>query len=452
VISSIFRVTLVSRGAVLAGVSVLLALVAAVALTNGLMSDEVANPIVEEPKIRNVTIGVIPGMPSSLPSYTFLTRLAEDDINKYCVDEGLAYRFRFNISEPVEQSPDALRYTKKFLSSGVKVILGFEWSSHLCSGARIFGYNKTMVLMSPSASSSTYSIVNDTLYRLCPTDFEPLEVTLKAMSYRGVKAVVAFSVYSNTEYNFNALIKRQLALLGIEHYASVTSPALTQDFPILDVERLLDRADSAVAEAIQKYGANSTAVLFLPGDVDPAFSWSTDDPNPSIREVVEAAAKRPSLSSVTWYGLEVSARQKAYEEMPEGVAAKLKMISSVESFTPTPIYDRVNALWLASKEAPPNAASLNTYTANIYDGLWVLSLSVIEANSTEPLPLMSVIPGVASGYVGATGRCTLDDAGDRLGADFNFYYYAVVDGVTKSVKLGSYGWEADQFTWSDAER
>jgi ABC-type branched-subunit amino acid transport system substrate-binding protein len=443
-----------SRGAVLAGASVLIALVAAVALAYGPTSGEVVNPVAEEPKIRNVTIGVIPGTSSSLPTYTFLTRLAEEDINKYLVDEGLPYRFRFNITESVEQPEDALRYTKRFLSSGVKVVLGFAWSSHFCSWARVFGYNKTMVLMSPSAGYSGYALANDTLYRLCTTDFEPMNVTLRAMSDRGVKAVVAFSVYDNYEYNYHYLIERQLGPLGIEHYAAVASPSITQDFPVLDVEKLLDRADSAVAEAIQEYGANSTAVLFLPGGVDPIFHWPSEDPNligSSIREVVEAAANRSILSSVTWYGLEASANRSAYAEMPDGAAAKLKMISSVETFTPTPTFERVNALWLASEEVPPSLPSLHATTANIYDGLWVLSLSVVEANSTEPLPLMGVIPGVASGYVGATGRCTLDDAGDRLGADFDFYYYAEVDGVTKSVKLGSFGWEGDEFTWGDAK-
>jgi ABC-type branched-subunit amino acid transport system substrate-binding protein len=442
-----------SRGAVLAGASVLIALVAAVALAYGPTSGDVVNPVPPEPKLQNVTIGVIPGTSYSLPAYTFLTRLAEEDINKYLVDEGLPYRFRFNITESVEQPEDALRYTKQFLSSGVKVVLGFAWSSHFCSGARVFGYNKTMVLMSPSAGYSGYALTNDTLYRLCTTDFEPLNVTLRAMSDRGFKAVVAFSVYSDTEYNFQYLIKKWLAPLGIEYYAAVATPSLTQDFPVLDVEKFLDRADAAVAEAIQRHGANSTAVLFLPNDADPNQRWPSEDPNqigPSIREVVEAAAKRPSLSSVTWYGLEASARRSAYEAMANGTAARLGMISSVETFTPTPAYERVNSLWLASE--PPISTDLHPLNANIYDGLWVLSLSVVEANSTEPLTLMGVIPGVASGYVGATGRCTLDGAGDRLGADFDFYYYAEVDGVTKSVKLGSYGWEADEYTWGGAAK
>lgn len=233
----------------------------------------------------------------------------------------------------------------------------------------------------------------------------------------------------------------------------MASSSFTSVSQVLDVERLLNKVDAEVAEAISLYGVNATAVLFLPADIDPLFHNPTEDPKmigASIQEVVEAAALRENPPLVTWYGLETLTGSPAYLQMPDGTAAKIKLIGSVETFTSTPTYERVNALWLASFEAPPTGASLNTVTANIYDGLWILSLSVIEANSTEPLKLMKVIPSVASNYVGATGRCTLNTNGDRLGADFDFYEYTLVEGVVKSVQLGSYSWEANQFTWNDA--
>jgi hypothetical protein len=68
------------------------------------------------------------------------------------------------------------------------MILGYVWSSHLCSGARVYGYNKTMVLMTPSARSPIYSLRNDTLYHLSVLEVDPIETTLKAMKDRGVKA------------------------------------------------------------------------------------------------------------------------------------------------------------------------------------------------------------------------------------------------------------------------
>jgi hypothetical protein len=173
--------------------------------------------------------------------------------------------------------------------------------------------------------------------------------------------------------------------------------------------------------------------------------------NPSIKEVVEAATERSNTSSVAWYGLETLIGRPWYLQMPNGAAAKLRLIGSAEAFTPTPTYDKLNTQWQSSEYAPPNGASLGPNEANTYDGLCVLSLSVIETNSTEPLKLMKAIPEVASGYVGATGRCTPNRFSDRQDADFDFYQYALVDGNMKNLKLDSYRWEADEFTWSDAE-
>ena len=418
--------------------SVLIAVIVAAAMVYDPSEDAAVPPVAVKPIIQNITIGVLPGFESSLPSYKFLSRLAEEDVNAYCIEKGLNYRFRFNISDALGTTPDALTFTKEFLASGVKIVLGYPWSSHFCSGARVYGYNKTMVLMSPTASSSIYSIGNDTLYRLCPSDFELTEVTLRAMSTRGIKAVVALNVFSNYEANFQYLIDERFTSLGIERFVAVATPALTDDFPVLDIDLFLNRAEKAVTETVAIYGENATAILIIP----------EDEPD-RIAEVVEAAGSRPVLSSVSWYGMGEIPNQYYYASIANDTAARLGMTSAVESFKPTSTYERVKELWLASADSPEGVTDLGYYNANIYDGLWVLSLSVIEANSTEPLTLMSVIPSVASGFVGATGRCTLDEYGDRLGMDYDFYKYLVVDGETKSVKIGSYSWEADEYTWSD---
>jgi ABC-type branched-subunit amino acid transport system substrate-binding protein len=105
--------------------------------------------------------------------------------------------------------------------------------------------------------------------------------------------------------------------------------------------------------------------------------------------------------------------------------------------------DRLNQAWVNATGFPGPIG----YTANIYDGLWILSLSAIEAESTEPLEIMKILPDVASKYVGATGRCTLDETGARAGADYGVYMYLDVDGVVQSKECGRYNWEEAGFTW-----
>ncbi len=70
-------------------VALIIVLIARMSLpqSNDLDIDEVKSAI------RNVTIGVIPGYEGTLPAYKLLSSLAEDDINNYCVERGLNFRF-----------------------------------------------------------------------------------------------------------------------------------------------------------------------------------------------------------------------------------------------------------------------------------------------------------------------------------------------------------------------
>jgi len=134
----------------------------------------------------------------------------------------------------------------------------------------------------------------------------------------------------------------------------------------------------------------------------------------------------------------------AYNGLPE--VSKLRLISLEMTLKPNPTYERLNRVWVNSTSSP---SPLGYLDANIYDGLWVLSLSAIRANSTKPLEIMKVLPSVASDYIGATGRCTLDDTGARAGADYDIYAYFEVEGRTRSLLCGGYRWEEGRFTWDN---
>jgi hypothetical protein len=426
---------------ILAGVSIV--------LFTTLKANEALQTKETRPKTMNITIGVIPGY--ELSRYAFLSRIAQEDINKYCVEKQLNYRFAFNLSAPVTNSPQALDYTKAFLAKGVTMILGYAWSSHLCSGARAFGYNDTMVLMTPSASGSMYSLRNDTLYHLCVLNTEPMETTLKAMKNRGVKAFLYL-------YNSGSGGDQY----GIQYWKPFVMYNQTLGYSldynqtlIYGVESLLDltlkRAENKVVEMVSKYGASQTAILWL--DNAPLLGYSEGYGDKILAKV----ANYPNLSSVTWYSWAESVEQSAYINLENGAAAKLRLISPVYDQKTNPIYDRLNEQFKQSEEAKmiddygqsSQGQELHQSNCNIYDGLWVLSLSAIQTNSTTPSAIKKILPTIASNYVGATGRCTLDDTGARKGADYVFYAYFEVEGRILCLPCGSYGWEKDVFTWDE---
>jgi hypothetical protein len=167
--------------------------------------------------------------------------------------------------------------------------------------------------------------------------------------------------------------------------------------------------------------------------------------------------KYPNLSSVTWYSWAESIKQNAYESLGNNTAAKLRLISPVYDQKTNPTYERLNEQFKHSEEAKipdfygqtSEGQELHQDNCNIYDGLWILCLSAIQANSTTPSAIKKVLPTIASNYVGATGRCTLDDTGARKGADYLFYAYFEVEGKILCLPCGSYSWEKDVFTWDE---
>ena len=399
------------------------------------------------PVTRNFTIGVIPGNQQSLPNYSFQARLAQEDINRYCEEKRLNIRFNITMSKPVEEPTQALKYTKEFRAAGVEMILGYAWSSHLCSGARAYGYNDTMVLMTPSASSRIYSLTKpDTLYHLCVLDTEPIETTLMAMRDRGVMAFLLMynSQSGNAEYYASWLMS--MKSLGFVYNQTLVYNDDTSMDPFME------EAESTVAEMVMAYGPDQTAVLWF--DYAPPAGES----EPNGDDFLAKAASYPNLSSVTWYSWGESVKQAAYESLVNGTAAKLRLVSPVWDPKTNPTYERINSLFLESEEAKVIDIYGDTFwrgelgqaNCNIYDGLWILSLSAIQANSTAPLAIKEVLPGVASNYVGATGRCTLDETGARKGADYAFYAYFEVEGRAICLPCGSYNWDKDVFAWDES--
>jgi hypothetical protein len=378
---------------------------------------------------------VIPGYETSFLSYRFVSGLAQDDINSYCQVRELPFRFRFNLSAPISVIPDILAQTKVFHAADVDMILGYPWSSHLCSGARAYGYNKTMVLLTPSASSSIYALRNTTMYHLCVLDFEPIETTLKAMWDRGVRAYILFYGSYGSSENLASMIRIKT---GTPHFDYNTTMSYSVDAPL---DGFMERADGAVSEMIAKYGVEHTAVLWF--RVNPMVYAQSPAEDPFLISV----ASRPSLSSVIWYTYEDEPRKPTLMGGAGVVASKLRLFTVEQAPLHNPTYDRVNGLW---KNSTKLSTDMGYSNAVAYDGFWVLALSAIEANSTDPHEIFKVFPGVAASHVGASGRCTMGDYSSRLGADYDICAYYEVEDRTLSLRCGSYDWEEDVFTWDES--
>ncbi len=85
--------------------------------------------------------------------------------------------------------------------------------------------------------------------------------------------------------------------------------------------------------------------------------------------------------------------------------------------------------------------------ANIYDGIWILALSVLQADSQDIVELVNVVPSVAEEYVGVSGRCELDSFGDRQSIKYEIYGLSLREDNSFFERYGSYNYETESFTW-----
>ena len=90
--------------------------------------------------------------------------------------------------------------------------------------------------------------------------------------------------------------------------------------------------------------------------------------------------------------------------------------------------------------------------ANVYDGCWIMALSVIDANSTEGVAVCKALPDVAASYSGVTGRCILDEYGDRIEMDYDVWGYFEVEGETQCLICGLFKSATDSVTWDEERR
>jgi ABC-type branched-subunit amino acid transport system substrate-binding protein len=58
------------------------------------------------------------------------------------------------------------------------------------------------------------------------------------------------------------------------------------------------------------------------------------------------------------------------------------------------------------------------YAASAYDACWLYAYSIIETGSMNVTSIKEVLPEVSNGYIGVSGDCTMNAAGDKNDSDY----------------------------------
>jgi len=373
----------------------------------------------------NFTIGVMSVTEQGDPYYRYLGNLAITEINQYCVDSGLEYRFQASHSCSNSQAQVTQDKTQRFHEEGINLVVGYGWSSQFCAGLNGYGEENGMTLISIGSTSPIGCCRKiDHGFRLFPYDglqAEPLAASIMDMGYTNLIIIARSDSWADHIIkNFEPVYTR----LGgrIQNVLEYPGETVNESFKIY--------AKTLNNEYNSTGYPDSTAIL--------AISFS------EIGGMLNEVAEYPKLLNVTWFGSDATANILPLPGESEEIASTVKMVSPLVTIRESSKYHKINTDFELKFDMP-----LSLALANVYDGVWLMALSVIETGSDNATDIASVLPIVAAEYDGLSGSIGFDEYGDRLPLDYKYWGVFEVDGMFVNKVCGYYNQTTGAIEWNN---
>jgi branched-chain amino acid transport system substrate-binding protein len=380
------------------------------------------------PKLEGIVkIGVMASHNEVYPVYEFLADMAKRDINTHCTDVGLNCSFEFLPSNAKGTAANAFDLTQMYKGMGIDLVVGYGWSSQLCV-ADSFSEENGMVLLSPSSTSPVDHLTeDDNAFRLSPHDFKEAEPIASIIRSRGVTDVVVLKRSDAWGDGLSELFKERFEEKGGNPSRRIGYSA---EFAGEAFKPHLKEANDVIEGIVDERGSDRVAFLVL------SFA--------EISTILEKASEFPALMDVKWFVTWGHLVSKFDPNMMTDVAAEVGLVRWCPIAPDNSQHERVNEAF--SSEF---GRDVDYYEANIYDALWIMALSAMEAGAADGPAVREVLPAVAANYTGVTGGCSLDANGDREAVDYALWVYLDIDGARESFRCGTYHHDSDSVEWDE---
>jgi len=377
----------------------------------------------EETEPQLIKIGVLTCSKESNASEAFLANLAINDVNLYCINDSLPYRFKLVFKCSEKRAQHAIEMTDEFHSENVSIVVGYPWGSMLdaCDyQSKSYG----MVIISPDCNSAVHRDVYKHIFQLTPITFHEAQVIARSMIELGFTETVVYAKTNrHVDYIFDEFMKFYTELGGTVSDIVTYSYSTDTDY--------INKNLVSLEDAITKDFA--------------IFSIDASPHSPFCYELYN----HPKLLNHTWFGTrDASSNHTAtISVIPE--LAEIKMINPVLDKTP----DQTNTLYCEINERyyAEFGKNMTRYTGNMYDAVMLSALTVIEIGEYNNLTFIETFPEIARNYIGVSGNCSLDQYGDRLHAGYHIYKYVLQGWDVYLKEIGYYDTEETEIHWTELE-
>jgi branched-chain amino acid transport system substrate-binding protein len=340
------------------------------------------------------------------PDTQVALRLAVEDVNAFFADRDWPLSVRLTV-EGTGLDPDvALEKIAGLAGRGLKVVIGPESSAEV-EAIKPFTDANAMVVLSHCSTAPSLAIPGDSVYRMVPSDERQAAALARLIRDDGARAVVPMWRADLWGDGLSAAVRQHFAGLG-----GTTSPGVRFDPETADFSNDLVALAAEVEEARASVGG-AVAVVFLGFGTDGAA-------------VLAQASDVPALDAVPWYGSDGTALSREILGDPRAArfAVQTGFFNTLFADVHTPTADAVRE----RISAAIGGGSVYYCAPAAYDAVWLAALSASVAGTADTDGFTRALETIAGIYDGATGRTTLDAAGDRADAAYDVWAIEEEDG------------------------
>jgi branched-chain amino acid transport system substrate-binding protein len=372
---------------------------------------------------KTVQVGYITSTTVALETAPALVQdIMATDYNEYAAKLGYDVTFEYLIDNADSQAAVHLEKVQGFKSMGINVFIGGGWSSQ-ASAALSYCNDNDMLMWSSSSTSPLLAIADDNLYRMCPDDTIQAPAISRMIQSMGVKYIVVIQrgdAWADGIWNFFQP--------HFEDNGGVILERVRYAGEATEFANYLQQAESALAPYVTQYGADMCGVEII------SFQEAVT--------MVTQAEDFPAIYGLKWFGSDgTSLTQQFIDDAPtqsEHIHIYSTLAAPAESTKYSDLYDRYWALV---------AQPFGYYSACAYDIGWIITETMLEAQSTDALDLTPLQATTAFNSFGASGWNKLNDAGDRAKSNYQIWGYGDIGSGVQNVVYGLYDSITDHVTW-----
>jgi len=341
-----------------------------------------------------LAIAVSKGYAVDGPRRLKAAKLAIEEMNELLEKAGAPFRFKW-IHEDTEANPQkAVDVVKRFISDGIKVIVGPLSTSETAAVMPVANQHKVVVI-SPSSTGKAAAYPDDFVFRVAPPDTKQGPAIAEIIWKMGYTKLVIIARNDDYGKGLADLVGSTFSKLG----GKVEKILYQPDKPDLSAEV------TQLATKVQSFGADEkTAVLVIAFDNDGL-------------QILQKSANVPVLAKVRWFGPDSMARKTFLEnEKAASFLVKVKFLGTKPAIARNPVTKHFEEAYKKKYGESPTP-----YAYYSYDAAWLAMLSILAAGKYDGEAVKAVLPTIGMHFMGATGQKMFDKNGDAALADYTLW-------------------------------